>query len=290
MNRVGGKRGGDGPGGKCSAMQRKVLTQLVHRPPDALLRRGGVNAQGHSDFLKRFLLEVTKHDSVAILLRQRGHRLVQQRGDSFPGGFIRRSGLHQGGLLFALLTAELHFPGVRRGETRGAVEPGGRMVPWLEGVCLARQEDEHNLGDFLRQRRIARLPQRRAIHQADMALHQRGEGRFDWRDAYSAGGPCRPSRSSYLLMDAQSKSRQFLSVPRMLQAQGGAEAMSRRSRRTIRNASVRTGARKTVKTVLTRCSAGMRPFWPDWIFLPSAAGGDIVMRLTLELAQVAAQD
>ena len=54
----------------------------------------------------------------------------------------------------------------------------GRMVSAAERVRLARQNDEHGLGDLLRQQRVAHLPHRRRIDEVDVARDQRGKRRL----------------------------------------------------------------------------------------------------------------
>ena len=159
-------------------MPGKVLAQLVHRPPDALLRRAGINAQRHPDFLERFLLEETQRQGVAILFAQPGHGFVQERGDLFPGGIVGGSGLHLHGLLFPPDAAVLADKEIGAGETGGAQQPGGKNDALAKGLRLPGQQHKNHLRDFLRQMRITDLAQGGGIDQADVAFGQRGEGRF----------------------------------------------------------------------------------------------------------------
>ena len=52
------------------------------------------------------------------------------------------------------------------------------MVCRAERPRLARQNDEHRLGDFLGQMRVAHLPQCHGIHQIDVARDEHGERLF----------------------------------------------------------------------------------------------------------------
>ena len=152
------------------------------------LRRAFLQSQRVAHFAQAFVLEITQHQRVAVLVPQLRHGLVQQRRQFLPGRVHRvilKRGLHVC-LLFAALTVALDFQRVGGRKAGGAIEPAGKNGLCAERRRFSGQNDEHRLGDFLGQMRITRLPQRRRIDEAgDDAQPASAKASSDWCTAYS---------------------------------------------------------------------------------------------------------
>ena len=79
------------------------------------------------------------------------------------------------GLLFAALAALFAFQRVGASVAGRPAEPSRQDGLGAKGACLSRQNDEHNLGDFLRQMRVTHPAQGHRINQIDVARDQGGE-------------------------------------------------------------------------------------------------------------------
>ena len=112
-----------------------------------------------------------------IFLTELFHHAVEQRRDLIPSfrrfSFVQ-NGLHEC-LLFAVLPPHLNFQRIGARVTRRAAQPAGQNGFVAKRVCLARENDEHRLCDFLRQMRVAHLPQRHGIDEIDVAHNECGE-------------------------------------------------------------------------------------------------------------------
>src|SRR5580698_4561734 len=77
---------------------------------------------------------------------------IKQRGKLCPGRLywvVHKGGLHVG-FPFACDAAPLLFQGVQRNVSRRAIQPRGQDSVRSEGRCLAREDDEYGLCEFLR--------------------------------------------------------------------------------------------------------------------------------------------
>jgi hypothetical protein len=63
-------------------------------------------------------------------------------------------------LLLAPSAAALLFDGIRAGVTRRLAQPAGQNGGLRQPLRLAREDDEHRLGDFFRQMSVTHLPAR----------------------------------------------------------------------------------------------------------------------------------
>lgn len=86
-----------------------------------------------------------------------------------------QSGLHMS-LLFAMGAADFAADVSHRREPRGFIEPAGQRCVSSQRLCLAHEDDEDRLRDFLGSVGVARVAQRDGIDLVHMARDERGKG------------------------------------------------------------------------------------------------------------------
>jgi hypothetical protein len=126
------------------------------------------------------LFEEAKQEGVAIFTAHAIEGFVEQRADLFPIGQARGiRDVHEHSLLFAFEATAFSAEQLERGETRGAMQPAGEDDLCGEGMSLAREVGEDDLGCVPGEVGIATgLAEGRRIDQIDVPGDEFAESSF----------------------------------------------------------------------------------------------------------------
>jgi hypothetical protein len=87
--------------------------------------------------------------------------------------------IHRDGLLFARAASAFTAKDLPRGKNRGAMQPSGKHDIFGKGGGFAREVGKNELGDVLREMRVAAgLPERGGINERDVACDEFPERGF----------------------------------------------------------------------------------------------------------------
>jgi hypothetical protein len=145
---------------------------------DPFLCRLFMDSERKGDFTEGALLEKTEQERVAIRFTQPGKSLIEVRLDSRPKRIGFSVLLHDESFLLAFAPAMLGAQRPRRHEPGCAKKPAGKNDTRSKTGGLAREQNEHRLGDLLGERRIAGDAPRGPEHERQMSIDQRAKCGF----------------------------------------------------------------------------------------------------------------
>ena len=123
-------------------------------------------------------MEESQQNRETVLFPELVHGLIQQRGQLLPR-CVGVCGLnfHLCRLSFALPPPAFGPQNVGGRKARRPIEPSDQRRSVAQTTGLTREQAKHCLRDFLRQVRIAKLPEGCGIDQVGIAMHERRERR-----------------------------------------------------------------------------------------------------------------